>query len=149
MDGLKAIAKLEEKIEKIFTGKMFTDLDYEGFLDSRDDFPFDEAWVKVDHLISQKVAQRPLTSEAEQSINHIRESVFKRVYRLCASSEVSSYLSDDFGLIGEALATGYSDKWIAALLYAYLNESIPSGDLAETDQSLTNLIETHFLFKAL
>ena len=44
-------------------------------------------------------------------------------------SELSEYVSDDFGLIYDSLVLNYKDEWLNKLITAYKNKKIPAGEL--------------------
>lgn len=42
-------------------------------------------------------------------------------------SELSDYVSDDFGLIYDSLILNYKDEWLDKLITVYKNKKIPFG----------------------
>ena len=55
--------------------------------------------------------------------------LFLQAGKCAGQHEISSYVSDDFGLIATALASGYDDDWLTALWVSYKDGKIPCGEL--------------------
>ena len=47
------------------------------------------------------------------------------MFRLTQNSEAASYVSDDIGVIGEAIAKGHVSGWVAKLLDLYHKVNFP------------------------
>lgn len=58
----------------------------------------------------------------------IREKVFI-IIKKNTFSELSDYVSDDFGLIYDSLIVNYKDEWLDKLIEEYKNKRIPVGEL--------------------
>jgi hypothetical protein len=96
--------------------------DWDEALDKRDQAEFDDAWTNSHSAVSSKQYIDPAD---EAAVTNLRESVFKAVYRLTENSEVAGYVSDDFGLIGEAVAKGCFTGWIEWLYEVYKSRNFP------------------------
>lgn len=97
-------------------------------LDSRDSAPFDTEWCRVDKEIKALKNTQSYTDENEKEQSKIREKAFMIVEEN-TESELSDYVSDDFGLIYDSLVLNYKDEWLNKLIATYKNKEIPAGDL--------------------
>ncbi len=112
------------------------DIDYSSFdensiselLDSRDSDPFDAEWCRVSAEIELLKNDRNYTHDIEAQQSKIREKAFMTVERNI-QSELSEYVSDDFGLIFDSIVLNYKDVWLDKLIDSYKNKKIPSGEL--------------------
>ena len=105
------------------------DEDYlNGLLDSRDSAPFDTEWCRVDEEIEALKNTQSYIGENEEEQGKIREKAF-RIIEENIESELSEYVSDDFGLIYDSLVLNYKDEWLNKLIMAYKNKKIPAGEL--------------------
>ncbi len=113
-----------------------SDIDYSVFdedavnelLDNRDSDPFDAEWRRVSAEIELLKNDRNYTPKIEAQQSKIREKAFMTVERNI-QSELSEYVSDDFGLIFDSLVLNYKDEWLDKLIGSYKNKTIPSGEL--------------------
>ena len=111
-------------------------IDYDSFdedylnelLDSRDSAPFDSEWCRVDEEIKALKNAQSYTVENEEEQGKIREKAFM-IIEENTESELSDYVSDDFGLIYDSLVLSYKDEWFNKLIAAYKNKKIPAGEL--------------------
>ena len=106
----------------------FTEDDINDILDGRDADEFDSEWCRVDSEI-----ERLKNSENYTSLNQTEhDEICKKAFFIIEdkiSSELSDYISDDFGLIYDSIVTGYNDIWLAKLVEAYQSGRIPNGEL--------------------
>jgi hypothetical protein len=105
-------------------------------LDGREEQSFDSQWVSAFERRPQN-----LGSEEESAINALREVVFKAVFRKTGEDDLAGYASDDFELIGRALAGGTSDPFVNALWIAYAQGKFPAGDLRLVTGDLAPLVD--------
>jgi hypothetical protein len=115
--------KLHRKISesRFFEGLSAVD-HWEEALGQRDQAEFDNAWTESQRALSSK----PYLSRADEiEITNLRESVFKSVFRLTSDAEAAGYVSDDFGLIGEAVAKDCHNEWTEWLLKVYRSGRFP------------------------
>lgn len=95
---------------------------WEGALGQRDLTQFDNAWTESQRALSSK----PYLNRADEiEVTNLRESVFKAVFRLTSNADAAWYVSDDFGLIGEAVSKGCLSEWIEWLLKVYRSGKFP------------------------
>src|SRR5262249_14776165 len=97
-------------------------------LDQRDDPRFAETWMKAFRQIEMKKEDK---QDAESRVRRLRELAYLQAYERWHSPDLPAYISDDFGLIGDALVTNYSHGWLNGLLGAYLDLKFPQGSLVE------------------
>ncbi len=105
-----------------------TEDDINDILDGRDDEEFDSEWCRADSEIENLKNDGNYTSLNE--IEH--DEICKKAFFIMEdkfSSELSDYISDDFGLIYDSIVTGYHDAWLSKLIEAYQNGRIPTGKL--------------------
>lgn len=111
-------------------------IDYDPFdedylnelLDSRDSAPFDTEWCRVAEEIGALKNTQSYTDENEKEQGKIREKAFM-IIEENTESELSEYVSDDFGLIYDSLVLSYKDEWLNKLIAAYKSKKIPAGEL--------------------
>ncbi len=97
-------------------------------LDSRDSVPFDMEWCRVNEEIKALKNNQNYTDENEKEQDNIREKAFIIIEKN-TGSELSDYVSDDFGIIYDSLVLNYKDEWLNKLIAAYKNKKIPAGEL--------------------
>ncbi|WP_291581516.1 hypothetical protein [Clostridium sp. UBA6640] len=124
--------KLEKLKDLLLTGALlsentFTIDDVDFILDSRDKDIFDSEWMRNYNLIRKN--EKLDTPEVKKIVEFIREISYKVAYKASQSSELASYISDDFGLIAEALIIDYNDDWVNALANEYMEGRVPYNDL--------------------
>ena len=111
-------------------------IDYDTFdedylnelLDSRDRAPFDTEWCRVYDEIEALKNDQNYTDEIEKEQGKVREKAFM-IIEQNTQSELSDYVSDDFGMIYDSLVLNYKDEWLNKLIEMYKNKRIPSGEL--------------------
>ena len=99
-----------------------------GLLDSRDRAPFDTEWCRVYDEIEALKNDRNYTDEIKKEQGKVREKAFIIIEKK-TQSELSDYVSDDFGMICDSLVLNYKDEWLNKLIEMYKNKRIPSGEL--------------------
>lgn len=91
--------------------------DWNALLAQRDDERFDAEWCSS----YQALLNIPYRShEDEEAAARVREHVFKKVCALTGSSEVSGYISDDFGLIMDAVLKVSDNAWASLMFSNYI-----------------------------
>lgn len=135
--------KLEKLKELLLTGVLlskntFTIDDVDFILDSRDTDEFDSEWMRNYNVLRKNESLNTL--EAKKIIESIREISYKTTYEVTQSSDLSSYISDDFGLIAEALVIDYNDEWVNALAKEYVEERLPYNRLKPIKGELCKII---------
>jgi hypothetical protein len=95
---------------------------WEEALDQRDQAEFDHVWTDSHRSLSSE----PYLHHADEiEVTNLRESVFTAVFQLTSNAEAAGYVSDDFGLIGEAMAKDCHNEWIEWLLEVYRSGRFP------------------------
>jgi hypothetical protein len=110
--------------------------DIDLILDERDIDIFDAEWMRNYNAIKGAIN----TPEIKALIESIREISFKITYDSTHSSDLAGYISDDFGLIAEALFLNYNDDWLNALANEYIENKIPHNMLRPLKGELDNII---------
>ncbi|MCH5518626.1 hypothetical protein [Pseudomonas syringae] len=95
--------------------------DWDRVLDARDDEFFDQLWT-LHHVALQAT---PLARDMTESINLLREHVFKEVLSISRNADLAGYVSDDFGLIAHHLAIQAPPSWVTGLLDLYVRGNFP------------------------
>ncbi|NFH80147.1 hypothetical protein FDA09_00840 [Clostridium botulinum] len=105
------------------------DEDYiDELLDSRDSDPFDAEWCRVNKKINSLKNDKNYTNLNKEVQGKIREKVFM-IIKQNTESELSDYVSDDFGLIYDSFIVNYKDEWLNKFIREYKNRRIPAGEL--------------------
>ena len=117
--------KLFEKLEQI----NFNSLDIDELLDNRDMDVFDTEWNRVYREVEALKNAENYTKEEIEQNKKIRRQVFLLIHELTDYTELAEYISDDFGLIFDAVILDYKDLWIDKLVSCYEKGIVPSGDL--------------------
>ena len=97
-------------------------------LDSRDIALFDTEWCRVYEEIEALKNDQNYTDEIENEQSKVREKAFM-IIEQNTQSELSDYVSDDFGMIYDSLVLNYKDEWLDKLIESYKNKRIPGGEL--------------------
>ena len=95
-------------------------------LNRRDDAGFDGPWVQTFGAIAAKKAALGLRGDADPLVTRLRKAAYISAFRRWKSADLAAAISDDFGLIGDALILGYVDPRLDALLSDYLSQVFPS-----------------------
>ncbi|KPM61345.1 hypothetical protein CXG50_07430 [Pseudomonas plecoglossicida] len=95
---------------------------WEELLDSRERPSFDNAWISNFKTLQGISYQEP---NSEANVTVLREFAFKEMFRLTADAEIAGYISDDIGLLAEALAKGHLTTWCEKLLASYQSGHFP------------------------
>jgi hypothetical protein len=115
----------------------YTEDDFDTILDERDEDYFSEKWMEIFNTIQEKINESKTDNAISDSL---REKVFKLVYAITNHPDLSSYVSDDFGLIIQSLEINYNDYWLNSLWLEYKKGNLPHGQLMETEGELIDLI---------
>jgi hypothetical protein len=115
---------------------MFFELDAEEALAEREADPFDSKWVHT----NTGVESSELDASDKEAVDQIREAAYKATYRATGDSDLSAFVSDDFGLIAVAVAVGHSSAWLNALVNEYSQGRFPRGTLVELPGRLDEFV---------
>ncbi|HAW27532.1 MAG TPA: hypothetical protein DCY03_05350 [Planctomycetaceae bacterium] len=109
-----------------------------AILDERDDESFSMRWMEAFRSIEEK--KITLHAQNENLVLKIREIVYLQIFNCWKSPDLAAYVSDDFGLIGDALLLDSSDSWINGLFQAYVLHNIPVGNFEKIEGKLSDLV---------
>lgn len=137
---MKKLQRLKELINSkiLLSENIFVIDDIELILDYRDEADFDGEWIRNYNAIDEK--KDLIDLESKELIEEIREVSFKAVYDAAQSGELAAYVSDDFGLMAEALVVNYNDEWLNALGKTYVEGKIPYGNLKAIKGELSKIL---------
>ncbi len=135
MEIIEVSNKLQEIVQRVLDNKI-NYITIDDLLDERDEDVFSLKWMnEYDAIESLK------TKHTHQDLSFsLRERIFKEVYNQCGNSELAGYVSDDFGLLIDAVAVHHKSTWLNALLNSYALGMIPKGDIGESEGELVELI---------
>ncbi|AZA77725.1 hypothetical protein EG347_09425 [Chryseobacterium sp. G0186] len=131
------------KLEAAFKESLKAALDHidsektDSILDNRYLPVFLDAWMEAYHAIDEKAVDQ----ETEDRITNIRKEIFVSIFRITNFTELPAYISDDFALISSYYMQNIENKWVANLLFTYLNHQIPQGELMQTDKTIEELLQ--------
>jgi hypothetical protein len=100
--------------------------DFEAVLDERDSEEFADKWMAAFRSVEAHKEASPKTPAFSDLITKIREAAYLHAFTRWKSPDLAAYISDDFGLIADALATETNDPWIMRLLQSYQDGAIPT-----------------------
>lgn len=113
----------------------YDESDFDDILDERDEEYFSDVWMNNYNEV-EKIAKEKSIDKSFS--NMMREKSFKIILEKTQNSDLASYISDDFGLLCNAIDVKHNSGWLKALWCEYQNNKIPNGKL----QSIKgNLIE--------
>ena len=121
METLENIIVLVEK-SQILNEATFSGVDLDAILDIRDSDPFDSDWINANKELETSWLDHNPNSEEVESL---RELVFFKVSKLTNHHEISSYVSDDFELIGKCIALGHENEFIQRIHDTYISGKLP------------------------
>ena len=130
------------KEDRLLSEHVFSNIQVDDLLDNREASHFSDEWMKIYDDISNKKLTSFIDEITNQQIDLLRERVYKKVYRHTSSNDLAGYISDDFGLIGDALHVNYNNDWLSALLNCYIENTIPCGRLSINDHALFELLSS-------
>ncbi|WP_289064382.1 hypothetical protein [uncultured Zobellia sp.] len=101
-------------------------------LDNRDEDDFSDKWMEIYEDLKEKCKN----SKSEK----LREIAFKKVNEFSKISDLSSYISDDFGLFSDAIQIDYQNEWLNGLWLKYKQMEIPNKDVEEINGRLEDIL---------
>lgn len=96
----------------------------ESILKDRDSDEFSARWMESFRCIESR--KTLLDSNLNEFSTKIRELAYLKAFDRWKSPDLAAYISDDFGLIGDAITVGIKEPWTERLLNCYLDGVIPS-----------------------
>lgn len=106
----------------------------------RDDPSFASSWMSSFDKVEAVKADNGILKDADHRVTKLREAAYLQAFDRWKSPDLAAYISDDFGLVGDAIVMAYSDPWLNALFHAYLVGEFPHGTLVARPGSLTELL---------
>lgn len=95
----------------------------DNILVERDDNFFSEQWMQAYNEVEKQKKQQGVPSTYNEDI---RKIVFNMVLEITNNDDLAAYISDDFGLIGDAEKVDINNNWINVLWQSYKKGEIPS-----------------------
>ncbi len=121
MESLEKLTALVEK-SQILNGEMFAGIDLDSILDVRDTEPFDSRWITA---YKEVEAVWKDSKPSLEEVEYLRKLVFVTVSNLTKHHEISSYVSDDFELIGKSIPLGHENELIKLMHDNYVSGKLP------------------------
>jgi hypothetical protein len=118
LEELSVLIKQED-----FFDFIIRNIDWDTTLEKRDQPEFDDLWVENHESLKNHVY---FEDDSQREVDYLRDYVFKEVFKMTNNSEVAGYVSDDFGLLGEALAKSRMTNWLDEMLTSYMSGKFPS-----------------------
>jgi len=112
--------------ERVLTPEVFSDIDCDEILASREDEEFERELNRVLTLVDKEWGDRDANDEYEEMIDEIREHSFQIASQATDEHELAGYIADDFELFARAIALELTDPFLESLWEAYENGEIPS-----------------------
>lgn len=97
--------------------------DWDAVLELRDSDSFDGRWVQACTVVDSR--EHAAATVAEE-VRQLREFVFKACFRITRNAEVAACVSDDIGLLGDALSKQVMTPWLDEMLAAYCEGRLPA-----------------------
>ena len=101
----------------------------EDSLSERESRRFATTWMNVFSKLESLKSARGVTRDSDSRVTQLRESAYLQSFKRWKSPDLAALISDDFGLIGDALVIGFTDPWLNALFDEYLAGQFPHGQL--------------------
>lgn len=97
----------------------------DGILSNLDADEFAERWMAIFRDVEARKSAVARAPAAVDLTVRIREATYLKAFARWRSSDLAAYISDDFGLIADAIAGGVDDPRIAGILRSYRCGRIP------------------------
>lgn len=117
------------------------ELGIDALLAARDDPEFDTAWVAANEAVEEAAEE----IDYDENPYELSSLAHAAVFEVTGNGELAGYVSDDFELIGRALATGSSSEFLCSLWAAYARGDLPRQPLRSlgVGGSLGALVREH------
>lgn len=97
--------------------------DCDSILDERDNDEFGKQWMKLYNEIERKKGEMSLPKNYNENV---RRKAFCKVLDATGNDDMASYISDDIGLIADAMKVGMgNDALVESLWSTYKGGAIP------------------------
>ena len=136
---------LKKTIEEgqLLSEQILSAYNWDDLLDIRDsDEDFEKQWLRANAEVKKLLAELNLGNEVQQIVEDIRRESFLAASKLTSQHEIASYISDDLGLIAEAVIAGYDDAWLNGLWLAYKRHCLPIPPVGKHSGKLSELIDS-------
>jgi hypothetical protein len=136
---MEALARLIDVIKsgRLVDALPIDDGDVDRWLELRDDATFSRQWMSVDRDLETRKKQ---VKYDEEPVTKLRELVFEQVFARWRPSDLAAYISDDFGLVGDALLLNVDNSWLNGLFAMYSAGVLPHGNVAPAQTGLAEQI---------
>jgi hypothetical protein len=131
---------LFERLVHIAQSSLDSINDIEDLLDDRDDQTFSCRWMEEYNIVKSLMLQEKNKTMYIEFSDNLRENVFKEVLRRYSNSDLAAYISDDFGLLIDAVNLNYNSVWLNGLLVSYIRGEVPKGRIRVKEGTLSSLL---------
>src|SRR5271168_4589347 len=105
MNSLQSFMKIFRDGELIDRLVLPQEFDVESVLNQRDADDFSAAWMQAFRKVDFQKSACPLPFDVVEKVTTVRKAAYLRAFNRWKSPDLAAYISDDIGLIAEALAT--------------------------------------------
>lgn len=139
---MSAISGLMQRVEqRQFLPRLSINAaELDRLLNQRDEPGFSSAWMAAYQRIESAKSKNAVSQEFDL-VRQLREAVYLQVFERWGSPDLAGYISDDFGLVADALLLQFDDLWLNALLHEYLERRLPTGRLVDFPKSLSEQLD--------
>lgn len=121
LDGLLARMQSGECIASIVLAHENVD----KMLDRRRSVSFSSEWMHVYRTVEAAKKSAGTDGCEDPRVRQLREQSYLQSYRRWNNDDLAAFISDDFGLIGDALSLGYHDSRLTVLSSSYESGMFP------------------------
>ena len=107
-------------------------------LDVRDSDEFESQWLGIYHRLEE--VSSSLSDSDSDRVQRLCKAVYTKSFEISQHPEFSSYVSDDFELLGKSLIADSHFPWLNGLWISYKNGCFPAGEIEELPGKLGDLI---------
>ncbi|WBX75029.1 hypothetical protein PG911_10205 [Tenacibaculum ovolyticum] len=133
----------EEVLNKFINSRLKTLLNnysedsFNDVFEERDEEYFSDVWMSIYNEIEVLTAKKGVSTFSEE----IREKAFKLIIDETENSDLAAYISDDLGLLSDAIDVGYNNGWLISLWNEYQKNKIPNGRLKIEEGCLSDFFK--------
>jgi hypothetical protein len=134
---------LELMTQKIRSGQILSPAEtnvpnYDDVIGERDSVEFERQWLSQFNALEQR--SKDIDFNESEAINGLREAAYKAAFGVTESPDIAAFVSDDFELIGRAIALNVNDPWINGLWINYKNNNIHPNGIVGVAGDLRSLV---------
>ncbi|GGX35355.1 hypothetical protein [Aquimarina muelleri] len=126
---------IDSKLRSILDS--YSEDSFDDILDERDEEYFSDVWMSIYTEVEALTKEKGVNPFSES----IREKAFKLIINETDNSDLAAYISDDLGLLSDAVDVGYNNGWLISLWNEYQKNKIPSGKLKIHEGYLSDLFK--------